>query len=227
MSTVYFVATPIGNLEDITYRAKNILSQVDCILAEDKRVTSKLLAYYEIKKPLLVWQQHSKLGDWQKIKNLLQEDKDLALVTDAGTPGVSDPGGMLIEKILLEFPETKIVPIPGASAMTALMSVAGIALDKFLFLGFLPHKNGRQTLITQIKESKIPVIFFESVHRIVKTLESLADSDKQIILGRELTKTFETIYRGTARELKSILEKNLSQVKGEFVIIVDSYVRKK
>ena len=125
------------------------------------------------------------------------------------------------QKILLEFPETKIVPIPGASAMTTLMSVAGIALDKFLFLGFLPHKNGRQTLITQIKESKIPVIFFESVHRILKTLDTLSDSDKQIILGRELTKNFETIYRGTAKEIKEVLEKNPSQVKGEFVLIVN------
>ncbi|MCB9802424.1 16S rRNA (cytidine(1402)-2'-O)-methyltransferase [Candidatus Nomurabacteria bacterium] len=220
MSTLYLVATPIGNLEDFTYRAENTLNQVDAILAEDKRVSSKLLSHYKIKKPLLVWQQHSKESDWQRIKSLLAEDKNLALVTDAGTPGVSDPGGQLIAKVLEEFPEVDIVPIPGASALTALMSVAGIALDKFLFLGFLPHKKGRQTMLLEIKESKIPVIFFESVHRILKTLDALVDCDKQIILGRELTKQFETIYRGTAKEIKEVLEKNPGQVKGEFVLIV-------
>lgn len=220
MSFLYLVATPIGNLDDITLRGLDTLKKVDAILAEDKRVSSRLLAHYKIKKPLLVWQQHSKEADWQRIKNLLDNEKNLALITDAGTPGVSDPGGQLIARVVAEFPAVQIVPIPGPSALTALMSVAGIALDKFLFLGFLPHKKGRQTMFQEIKDAKMPVIFFESVHRILKTLDSLVDCDKQIILGRELTKQFETIYRGTATELKKILEENPGQVKGEFVIIV-------
>ena len=221
MSNLYIVATPIGNLEDITIRAKRILSEVDFVLAEDKRVTKKLLDHLQIKTSLLVWHQHSKNADWNKVKKLLAEDKNLALVTDAGTPGVSDPGGKLIELVVQESPETNIIPIPGASSLTALISVAGIALDKFLFLGFLPHKKGRQTLIGKIKEADQPIIFFESVHRIVKALEQLSDCDKQLIVGRELTKQFETIYRGTAKEILEALNNDPQQIKGEFVIVVN------
>ncbi|KKP92200.1 MAG: Ribosomal RNA small subunit methyltransferase I [Parcubacteria group bacterium GW2011_GWA2_36_10] len=227
MSNLYLVATPIGNLADITLRAKNILAEVDFILAEDTRVTKKLLDHYEIKTKTLTWHQHSSDHDWQKIKSLLESGSSIALVTDAGTPGVSDPGGQLVAKVAQELAEVKIIPIPGASSLTAIMSVAGIALDDFLFLGFLPHKKGRQTLITEIKESKRPVIFFESVHRILKALESLADCEKKLIVGRELTKNFETIYRGQAKDILAILQKDKSQLKGEFVIIVDNYVRKK
>ena len=221
MSELYLVATPIGNLEDLTFRAKRILAEVDFVLAEDKRVTTKLLSHYQINTKLLVWHQHSKIKDWQKIKDLLIEGKNIALVTDAGTPGVSDPGGQLIELILKELPQTKIIPIPGASSLTTIISVAGIPLDKFLFLGFLPHKKGRQTLIEQIKESKIPVIFFESVHRIKKALEQLDDCQKQLIIGRELTKKFESIYRGRAKEILETLNNDKAQHKGEFVVIVD------
>jgi 16S rRNA (cytidine1402-2'-O)-methyltransferase len=221
MPTLYFIATPIGNLEDITIRAKRILAEVDAVLAEDKRVSRKLLDHLEIKTPLAVWHQHSKGTDWNKIKKLLSEDKDLALITDAGTPGLSDPGGQLIAKVLEEFPETEIVPIPGPSSLAAIISVAGIALDKFLFLGFLPHKKGRQTLVAEIKDSKIPVIFLESVHRIEKALDQLGDCPKQLIVGRELTKQFETIYRGTAQEILAILNSDKTKVKGEFIVIVN------
>ncbi|PWB38498.1 MAG: 16S rRNA (cytidine(1402)-2'-O)-methyltransferase [Parcubacteria group bacterium] len=219
---LYIVATPIGNLADLTLRALDTLRSADYILAEDKRVSAKLLAHYDIRKPLLVWQQHSSDRDWQKIKLLLQTDKKVALITDAGTPGVSDPGGKLIELVLQQLPEQKIVPIPGVSALTALISVAGIALDHFSFLGFLPHKKGRQTLMTKIKNSDQPIIFFESVHRIMKTLEQLRDCPKKLIIGRELTKQFETIYRGTAREIADILNKDPKQIKGEFTLIVTS-----
>lgn len=227
MSNLYLVATPIGNLADITLRAKNILAEVDFILAEDTRVTKKLLDHYGIPTKTLTWHQHSSEHDWQKIKSLLESGSDIALVTDAGTPGVSDPGGQLVAKVTQELAEVKIIPIPGASSLTAIMSVAGVALDDFLFLGFLPHKKGRQTLLAEIKESKRPVIFFESVHRILKALESLSDCEKKLIIGRELTKTFETIYRGQAKDILEILQKDKSQLKGEFVIIVDNYVRKK
>lgn len=222
MSKLYIVATPIGNLEDFTFRALRILKEVDLVLAEDKRVTRKLLDHYEIVKDMMPWHQHSKDNDWQKVKNVFKQDKDIALVSDAGTPGISDPGGKLIELVLAEIPEVEIIPIPGASALTAIISVAGIAMDKFSFFGFLPHKKGRQTLLTEIKESQRPVVFFESVHRILKVLEQLADCDKQIIVGREMTKKFETVYRGTAKDILEVLKNDPSKVKGEFVIIVNN-----
>lgn len=221
MSKLYIVATPIGNLEDISLRALKILQAVDVVVAEDKRVTSKLLQRHNISKRLLVWQQHSGTVDWQKIKKELVDGHDLAYVSDAGTPGISDPGGKLVSLVLTELPQVSIIPIPGASALTTLVSVAGIALDRFVFLGFLPHKKGRQTMIDLIRKETVPVVFFESVHRIIKALEQLADSPKYLIVGRELSKQFETIYRGTASEILDILNKDKSQIKGEFVVIVD------
>jgi len=221
MSNLYIVATPIGNLDDVTLRSLDILRAVSVIIAEDKRVTIKLLNKYKIEKKLLVWQQHSSHSDWQKIKNELANGHDLAYVSDAGTPGISDPGGQLIQKVSAEFPEVKIIPIPGASALAAIISVAGIQMDRFVFLGFLPHKKGRQTMIEMIKKETAPVIFFESVHRILKALEQLGDCPKQLIVGRELTKQFETIYRGTAKDILDILNNDKSKVKGEFVIVVD------
>ena len=221
MPTLHIVATPIGNLEDLTFRALRILQEVDLVLAEDKRVSKKLFDHYKIKTSLAVWHQHSKDRDWQKVKDTLLHKKDIALITDAGTPGFSDPGGKLIELIKNELPEVKISPVPGASALGAIVSVAGVALDKFSFLGFLPHKKGRQTLIAKIREAAQPMIFFESVHRIIKALEQLSDCDKQLIVGRELTKQFETIYRGTAKEILEILNNDPQQIKGEFVVVVN------
>jgi len=219
---LYIVSTPIGNLSDITLRALEVLKSVDIVLAEDTRVSSKLFSHHNIDTKLISWHQHSEAKEFNKLTIYFAEGKDVALITDAGSPGVSDPGGKLIELVLSNFPDTKIVPIPGASALTAIISVAGVAMDKFVFLGFLPHKKGRQTLMTEIKESQRPVIFFESVHRILKALEQLSDCDKQLIVGRELTKQFETIYRGRAKEILAILNKDKSQIKGEFVIIVNN-----
>ncbi len=221
MSNLYIVATPIGNLEDITLRALNTLRSVAVVVAEDKRVTIKLLQKYEIEKKLLVWQQHSSNSDWQKISHELSAGHDIAYVSDAGTPGISDPGGKLIQKVLAEFPAVNITPLPGASALATIISVAGIQMDHFIFLGFLPHKKGRQTALEMIKKETVPVIFFESVHRITKALEQLGDCPKNLIVGRELTKQFETIYRGTAQEILSTLNKDKTKIKGEFVIVVD------
>ena len=218
---LYIVATPIGNLKDITLRALEVLQSVDLVLAEDTRVSQKLFAYHKIDTKLISWHQHSEAREFTKLTKFFEEGKNIALITDAGSPGVSDPGGKLIELVLTNFPDTEIIPIPGVSALTAIISIAGIAMDKFLFLGFLPHKKGRQTLLTEIKESKRPVIFFESVHRILKVLEQLAECNKQLIVGRELTKQFETIYRGTAKEILEILNNDKTQIKGEFVIIVN------
>ena len=221
MFRLYIVATPIGNLEDLTFRALRTLKEVDFVLAEDKRVTIKLFNHYDIKTKLITWHEHSKDKDWQRVKEIVQAEKDIALVTDAGTPGLSDPGGKLIELILQEFKNIEIIPIPGPSALAALISIAGILLKRFEFLGFLPHKKGRKSLIEYIKKTKIPIIFYESVHRILKTLESLKDSKQEIIIGRELTKKFETVYRGKAAEILNILKENKKSLKGEFVIIVN------
>jgi len=219
---LYIVATPIGNLEDITLRALDVLKNVDVVLAEDTRVSKKLFNHYDINTKLVSWHQHSSDREFDNLAKYFENNKDVALITDAGSPGISDPGGKLIELVLKNFPDTEIVAIPGASALTAMISIAGIPMDKFLFLGFLPHKKGRQTLIAEIKESKRPVVFFESVHRIMKALEQLIDCDKQIIVGRELTKKFETVYRGTAKEILEKLNNDKSQQKGEFVIIVNN-----
>ena len=218
---LYIVSTPIGNLSDITLRALEILKKADLVLAEDTRVTKKLFNNFGINTKLISWHQHSELRDFSKIREYFIQDKEIALVTDAGTPGISDPGGKLIEIVLKEFPNIKIVPIPGASALTAMVAIAGVAMDKFLFLGYLPHKKGRETLMKEIKDSKIPVIFFESVHRIEKALTQLVDCDKQIVVAREITKQFETIYRGKAREILETLQKDKNQIKGEFVVMVD------
>jgi 16S rRNA (cytidine1402-2'-O)-methyltransferase len=213
--TLYIVATPIGNLEDITFRAVRVLKEADLIACEDTRHTKILLARYEISKPLVSYHQHSRL---QKVEELLAElgaGKNIAVVSDAGTPGISDPGGMLVKRALESG--INVVPIPGPSALSALASVAGIPMERFLFLGFLPHKKGRETLFKKILESEMPVIFYESPHRFLKTLEVLARSDGRVIVGRELTKKFEEVVRGPARE---VFEKfSDKKILGEFVII--------
>jgi len=222
MSTLYVMATPIGNLEDITLRALRILKEVDFILCEDTRQTLKLLNRFEIKKHLISYHQHSNLQKMDDIVGLLREGKNLALVSDAGTPALSDPGGVLIEKIIEELGDSvKIVPVPGASALTTIASVAGLPTDKFVFLGFLPHKKGRQSLFNFIKESDRTIIFYESPHRILKTLNTLIevlDEKRRIVVGRELTKKFETIYRGSAKEVLGKVQ--VDEVKGEFVVVV-------
>jgi len=218
MPCLYIVSTPIGNLEDITLRALRILSEADVIFAEDTRVTKRLLTRHNISVPLAAWHQHSSDSSWQRVRAHFVEEKTVAFVTDAGTPGISDPGGHLIARVRSEFPQYRIVPLPGPSALTAALSIAGIPTDRFLFLGFLPHKKGRQTLLTHIGESEIPVVLFESVHRIQKLLGELAAIDKQVIVCRELTKQFETVYRGHARDIAI----PAAETRGEFVVIIYS-----
>jgi len=214
MSTLYIVATPIGNLEDITLRALHILKEVDLILCEDTRVTKKLLSRYDIKTPTQSYHQHSKLKKINYILNLLKQDKSLALVSDSGTPGISDPGNKLINHLAKSLPDLEIIPIPGPNAAVAAASISGLPMDKFVFMGFPPHKKGRQKFFKEVAESKYPVILYESPHRILKTLEELRDFE--IVVGRELTKKFETVYRGKARDvIKKI------KPKGEFVIAIN------
>ena len=221
---LYIVATPIGNLKDTTLRALRVLKEVDLILCEDTRVTKKLLDRYEISKPLLSYHHHSKLSRVEKIIEHLENGKNLALISDAGTPGISDPGNILIEHITHNMEQkVDVIPIPGASAVTAIASVAGINMSKFTFLGFPPHKKGRETFFRGVAESKYPVIYFESPHRFLKNLELLEKfrPDAKLIVGRELTKMFEEIVRGEAGEIREKWGKRgEKEKKGEFVIIV-------
>lgn len=218
--TLFIVATPIGNLGDITLRALETLKNVEAILCEDTRVTKKLLFHYEITKTTLSFHEHS---DGRKIASLLerlQAGENLALVTDAGTPGLSDPGNVLVEAALNA--QVPVVPIPGVSALAALVSVAGIDMREFTFLGFPPHKKGRKTFFLSVIESKIPVMYYESPHRILKNLELLQElgTDKKVILGRELTKMFEEVVRGNVEEVKTYFGEHPEKVKGEFTLIV-------
>lgn len=220
LGTLYIVATPIGNLSDITFRAIETFKGVDLIACEDTRKTKILLNHYSIKTPLVSYHQHSKLQKIDFILNKLKDGKNLALVTDAGTPGISDPGNKLVEDALKE--KIKVVPIPGPSALSAIISVAGIDLQKFVFLGFPPHKKGRETFFKEVSSSNTPVIYYDSVHRIIKNLELLESLklEAKIIIGRELTKIFEEIFRGNAKEAIEYFANNPEKVKGEFVIIV-------
>ncbi|MCH7552203.1 16S rRNA (cytidine(1402)-2'-O)-methyltransferase [Patescibacteria group bacterium] len=222
MGTLFVVATPIGNLKDITLRALKTLKEVDFILAEDTRVTKKLLSHYDIQTPLISYHQHSKESVMEKALQLLLKGKNLALVSDAGTPGICDPGNELIAFLLKSNQEIQIISIPGVSAVTTLLSVAGIPTDKFLFLGYPPHKKGRKKFFEEVVASKYPVLFYESPHRIMKSLKELEvlDSNFALVVGRELTKKFETIYRGSSKDIQKKLEENL--VKGEFVVLVHS-----
>jgi len=220
MGTLYIVATPIGNLGDITLRALETLKKVDVVLAEDTRVTKKLLSHYNIQTPLISYHQHSKESVTEKVFQLLSEGKNLALVTDAGTPGVSDPGNELIAFLLAKNPETKVIPLPGPSALTTLASIAGVPMGKFLFLGYPPHKKGRKKFFGEVVASSYPVVFYESPHRIIKSLKELdaLDSNLSLVIGRELTKQFETIYRGSIDEVLKKLQKD--KIRGEFVVLV-------
>ncbi len=220
MGTLYIIATPIGNLKDVSFRAIEALKEADLILCEDTRTTIKLLNHYEIKKPLISYHQHSKDLKVEQIINFLAEGKKLALVSDAGTPGISDPGNKLIEQILRRDGSTKIIPIPGVSALAALASVSGFPTDKFLFLGFPPQKNKREKFFKEATASQYSVIIYESPYRIIKALESIEEMSPSanIVVGRELTKKFETIYRGTVSEVKEAIKKE--GPRGEFVVII-------
>jgi len=225
MSKLYIVATPIGNLEDITLRALRILKEVDLILAEDTRVTKKLLDKYKIKTPVQRFDAKIEAKKFDKIVDLLREgNKDIALVSDAGTPGISDPGSFIVSIVRKNLPEVKIIPIPGASSLTTALSVAGLPKTDFIFLGFLPHKKGRKTLFEEISGSERTVVFFESPHRIIKTLESLSDNMpiyQNVTILRELTKVYEEVVSGYPSELLEYFKENPEKQKGEFVFIVE------
>lgn len=223
MSTFYVIATPIGNLEDITLRAIRILKEVDIVLCEDTRVTKRLFEKHGISTQMLSY--HAQSGDTRVdlILEKIEEGKNIALVTDAGTPGISDPGSLLISTIREKFPELKIVSIPGASALTAALSIAGVPTHEFIFLGFMPHKKGRETLFNEIAESERTMVFYESTHRILKTLESLVKINKKVSIVREITKIYEEVLQGSAEDVLKTLVEIPEKQKGEFVVIVSAY----
>ncbi|MEA3464301.1 MAG: 16S rRNA (cytidine(1402)-2'-O)-methyltransferase, partial [Patescibacteria group bacterium] len=240
---LYIIGTPIGNLEDISLRALRILGEVDFILCEDTRVTGKLLKHYKIKTPTISYHQHSKLPKVERILELLTRGKDLALVSDAGTPGISDPGGKLVQAAIEKFgDQIQIESVPGTSAVTAALSISGVHADKFLFLGFPPHKKGRQKFLKKIMESEFTVVVYESKHRIIKFLEELlsfipadiraltgkkAMEDKEkklqsVIVCRELSKMHETVYRGDIENIIKEIKEDKNAQKGEFVVIINT-----
>ena len=224
MNKFYVVATPIGNLEDITYRAVRILSEVDLILCEDTRVTINLLNKYGINKPTMSYHSQSKLSKIDKILDLINEGKTLALVSDAGTPTISDPGSVLVSKIRESFTDIEIIAIPGPSALVSALSVSGLPASEFIFLGFLPHKKGRETLFKEISNTERTVVFYESPHRIMKTLDSLKKyiGERKIVVARELSKIYEQIISGNSEEVEKYFIDNKDKVRGEFVVLIST-----
>ena len=215
---LYIVATPIGNLEDMTLRGIRILKEVNYIFAEDTRVTKKLLNHFEIENTVYRYDEFTKMHQIANIINLLKEGKDIALVTDAGTPCISDPGYELVDAAHKEG--IKVVPIPGASALTASASVAGLSMRRFCFEGFLPKKKGRQTLLKSLAEEERTIVIYESTFRIEKTLRDIEQfiGVREVVIIREITKIYEEIMRGTTTELIERLAKN--PIKGEIVLLI-------
>lgn len=221
MGTLSIVATPIGNLEDITLRALRTLKECDVIYAEDTRVISKLLARYEIQKPLQRLDATTELKKADDIIARLEVGERVVYVSDAGTPGISDPGTRLVAHVRKLSPAIKIEAIPGASALTTALSIAGIDTTAFTFLGFLPHKKGRQTALKGIMGSKIPVVLYESPHRILKLLAELESLEvSKVIIARELTKVHEEIVSGSVAEVQAHFVAHPGAVRGEFVVVV-------
>jgi 16S rRNA (cytidine1402-2'-O)-methyltransferase len=203
-------------LEDITLRALKVLHEVNYIACEDTRETMKLLNHFEIHKTLISYHQHSKLSKIDKIIGLLTAGENVALVSDAGTPSISDPGEVLIKQCLEA--KIEVVAIPGVTAAITALSVSGLPTAEFVFIGFLPHKKGRQTKLKEIAEEKRTTILYESPHRIKKLLKELLEfvGDRNVAIGREMTKKFETVYRGKVSEV----EKEIKEL-GEFVVIIE------
>lgn len=224
---LFVVATPIGNLEDITHRAVRILTEVDLIAAEDTRVSRKLLSHLGINTPLVSHYKGQENRQSQRLLAHLQQGQDIALISDAGTPAIADPGAILVQRCHeLEIP---VSPIPGPSALTALLSVAGIVEAGFVFLGFLPaKKKQRQQLLHRYRHETLPVIFYESPHRIIASLKEIATifGERPLCLGRELSKLHEEILVLPAQEAQTILQAR-GKIRGEFAILIHSYQRPK
>jgi 16S rRNA (cytidine1402-2'-O)-methyltransferase len=220
---LYIVPTPIGNLEDITLRAIRVLKEVDLVLCEDTSVTQRLFKEYDISTKTSIFYAQTGIKNIEKALDMLSQGKSLALVSDAGTPTISDPGVLLVDRVRNELPHVKVVALPGASALTTALSASGISSSTFTFYGFMPHKKGRETLFKEIAGSDHTSVFYESVHRIEKTLESLVstlEASRVVVVARELTKMYEEVVRGNPVYIKEYFEKNKDHVRGELVVIV-------
>lgn len=239
--TLFIVATPIGNLEDITLRAIRVLKEADLIACEDTRDTKKLLDRYEIKNTTISYFQHSKLSKIEYLIEQLKAGKNIALVTDAGTPGISDPGQALIGKIKeetrnkkqspnnIQYPNSniQIIPIPGPSALTAAASVSGMIEKEFYFAGFLPKKKGRQTKFKELSKLNVPVVIYESAMRLERTLGDIKTyfgPDTEVFIAREITKMFEEYWSGKVDEILAGLSSH--QLKGEIVLIIKRGIKR-
>jgi 16S rRNA (cytidine1402-2'-O)-methyltransferase len=217
--TLFIVSTPIGNLEDITYRAVRILSEVDLIAAEDTRTTKILLDHYQISKPMLSYYSHNEAHRTPQLIEKLLSGQDIALVSDAGTPGISDPAFAVVRAAVAAG--IQIVPIPGASAVLSALVASGLPVDRFVFEGFLPLKKGRKTKIASLRSERRTIVIYESPHRILKTVREMLEcwGDRRVVIGRELTKKFEEIVRGPLKEVLAELEKK--EPRGEYVVVVE------
>ncbi len=214
---LYLVPTPIGNLSDMTYRAVNILNEVDLILAEDTRTSGKLLNHYEIKTPMLSYHMHNEHKIVEHVVSRIKNGETMALITDAGSPGISDPGFLITRKMIENGLE--IIALPGATAFVPALVVSGLPCDKFIFEGFLPVKKGRQKRLEFLKGEKRTIVFYESPHKLLKTLadfKSHYGGESQISISREITKMFEEHYRGTVDGAMTHFE--TKKPKGEFVV---------
>jgi 16S rRNA (cytidine1402-2'-O)-methyltransferase len=222
--TLYVVATPIGNLGDITLRALDILKNVDAIAAEDTRHTSGLLSHFGISKKLIAVHEHNEQQSAEKLLLQLKNGENIALVTDAGTPGISDPGAVVVD--LVRKAGVKVVPIPGVSAVIAALSASGIVQNGFYFHGFLPASGAaRRKVLESLKPQLVTLVFYEAPHRIIESIEDIAKvlgEDRQLTFARELTKTFETIYTCPADQAGSWLQADINQQRGEFVLLVEA-----
>ena len=215
---LYIVSTPIGNLKDITLRALESLEAVDFILCEDTRITSRLLNHYNISKKLISFNAVSEKKKIPKVIVRIKSGDDCALVSDAGTPTISDPGVRLISEAIKE--QIEVVPVPGTSAVITALIISGLPTDSFIFEGFLPQKKGRQKKLKELAEEKRTIILYESTYRIKKLVDELTEylPDRYVVVCRELTKKFEETWRGYPNEIKEVIDKKIS--KGEFAIVV-------
>lgn len=224
--TLSMVGVPIGNLADITLRALETLRNATVVLAEDTRVTRKLLSHYEISVPVESLHAHSGAGAFSRAVERLQAGERIAYVTDAGTPGISDPGGALVATVRREAPDVVVEAIPGASSVTAALSIAGVYSTEFMFYGFFPRKKGRNSMMEEITTHDDRVaVFFESTHRIVKTLELFAAhealSKRRIVVCKEITKMHERVIEGTPHEVLAVMAADQNLSRGEFVVVID------
>ncbi len=217
---LYIVPTPIGNLEDITYRAISVLKECDLILAEDTRNSIKLLSHFGISNKMTSYHQHNEHKIFKNIVEKLKEEQKIALISDAGTPGISDPGFLLVRECVKE--NIQVITLPGATAFVPALVNSGLPCDRFIFEGFLPVKKGRHSKLTQLATEENTIVLYESTHRILKSLKEFATyfgEDRQASVSREISKIHEETVRGTFNEIHDSLSNN--SIKGEFVVIID------